>query len=55
MVDLFMEKLHLPILTEIDEDCLFIVSRPLFKGCHAFGETIDEAMKNILEVVGKRL
>ena len=42
-----MEKLHLPILIEIDEDGLYIVSSPLFKGCHSRGETIDEAMKNI--------
>jgi predicted RNase H-like HicB family nuclease len=47
----FMEKLHLPILVEIDEDGLYIVSCPLFKGCHSWGETIDEAMKNISEVV----
>ena len=46
-----MEKLHLPILIETDEDGLYIVSCPLFKGCHSWGETIDEAMKNILEVI----
>jgi predicted RNase H-like HicB family nuclease len=51
MVDLFMEKLHLPILIETDEDGLYIVSCPLFKGCHSWGETIDEAMKNISEVI----
>lgn len=46
-----MEKLHLPILIETDEDGLYIVSCPLFKGCHSWGKTIDEAMKNILEVI----
>ena len=46
-----MEKLHLPILIEIDEDGLYIVSCPLFKGCHSWGKTIDKAMKNILEVI----
>lgn len=46
-----MEKLHLPILIETDEDGLYIVSCPLFKGCHSWGETVGEAMKNILEVV----
>lgn len=51
MVDLLMEKLHLPILVEIDEDGLYIVSCPLFKGCHSWGETIDEAMENIKEVI----
>jgi predicted RNase H-like HicB family nuclease len=46
-----MEKLHLPILIEIDEDGQYIVSCPLFKGCHSWGETIDDAMKNIKEVI----
>ena len=51
MVDSPMEKLHLPILIEIDEDGLYIVSCPLFKGCHSWGESIDDAMKNITEVI----
>jgi predicted RNase H-like HicB family nuclease len=46
-----MEKLHLPILVEIDEDDLYIVTCPLFKGCHSWGETINEAMENIREVI----
>jgi predicted RNase H-like HicB family nuclease len=33
-----------------DEDGLYIVSCPLFKGYHSWGETIDEAM-NISEVI----
>lgn len=51
MVDELMEKLHLPILIEIDEDGLYIVSCPLFKGCHSWGESIDDAMRNITEVI----
>lgn len=51
MVESLMKKLHLPILIEIDEDGLYIVSCPLLKGCHSWGETIDEAMKNISEVI----
>ena len=46
-----MDKLHLPIIVEIDEDGYYIVSCPLFKGCHSYGETIDEAMANIREVI----
>ena len=46
-----MEKLHLPILVEIDEDGLYKVSCPLLEGCHSWGETVDEAMKNISEVI----
>ena len=46
-----MKKLHLPIIIELDEDGYYIVSCPLFKGCHTYGETIDEALKNIEEVI----
>lgn len=46
-----MEKLHLPIIIEIDEDGFYIVSCPVFKGCHSYGETIDEALENIQEVI----
>lgn len=46
-----MKKLHLPIIIEIDEDGYYIVSCPLFKGCHSYGKTIDEALKNIREVI----
>jgi len=46
-----MKKLHLPIMIEIDEDGYFIVSCPVFKGCHSYGETIDEALENIKEVI----
>jgi len=46
-----MEKLHLPIIIEMDEDGYYIVSCPLFKGCHSYGETIDEAMaKEVIEM-----
>jgi len=46
-----MKKLHLPLIIEIDEDGYYIVSCPLFKGCHSYGKTIDEALENIKEVV----
>jgi len=45
------EKLHLPIIIEMDEDGYYIVSCPLFKGCHSYGESIDEALENIKEVI----
>ena len=45
-----MKKMHLPIIVEIDEDGYYIVSCPLFKGCHSYGTTIDEALTNIREV-----
>ncbi len=46
-----MEKLHLPIIIEMDEDGYYIVSCPLFRGCHSYGETVDEALENIREVI----
>jgi predicted RNase H-like HicB family nuclease len=39
-----VKKLHFPIMIEIDEHGYFIVSCPVFKGCHSYGETIDEAL-----------
>lgn len=43
--------LHLPILIEQDEDNFYIVSCPVFKGCHSYGANIDEALSNIREVI----
>jgi predicted RNase H-like HicB family nuclease len=45
------KEIHLPILVEMDENGIFIVSCPLFKGCHTYGKTIDEALGNLKEVV----
>ena len=42
---------HFPILIEQDEDSIFIVTCPTFKGCHSYGKTIDEALTNIREVI----
>jgi len=44
-----MKKIHLPIIIEIDEDGYYIVTCPLFKGCHSYGDTIDEA-KEVIEI-----
>lgn len=51
LVDQLMEKLHLPILIEVDENGRYIVSCQFFKSCHSWGETIDEAIKNISKVI----
>ncbi len=47
-----METIHLPLIIETDEDGVFIVSCPVFKGCHSYGATVEEAMANIKEVIG---
>ena len=46
-----LKKVHFPILLEQDEDGVFIVSCPSFKGCHSYGKSVEEAMKNIQEVI----
>jgi len=38
-------------MIEQDEDDIYIVSCPVFKGCHSYGKTVDEAMDNIKEVI----
>ncbi len=42
-----MQKFHFPIIVEMDEDGYYIVSCPIFKECHTYGETIEEALENI--------
>ncbi len=46
-----MKTHHFPILIEQDEDSIYIVTCPTFKGCHSYGKTIDEAIQNIREVI----
>jgi len=46
-----MQKKHFPVALEQDKDGVFIVSCPLFKGCHSYGHTIDEAIENIIEAI----
>lgn len=41
----------LPVLIETDEDGTFIFSCPIFQGCHTYGETLEEGMRNIQEVI----
>lgn len=45
-----MQK-HFPIIIEQDEDNVFIVSCPVLKGCHSYGDTLPEAMENITEAI----
>lgn len=41
----------LPIFIEKDEDGFYVVECPLFKGCYSQGKTLDEAIRNIREVI----
>ncbi|CAD6491771.1 MAG: HicB_like antitoxin of bacterial toxin-antitoxinsystem [Candidatus Argoarchaeum ethanivorans] len=45
------KKVHLPVLVEKDEDGFFVAECPLLQGCYTQGKTLDEALKNIHEVI----
>jgi predicted RNase H-like HicB family nuclease len=42
---------RVPLLMELGEDGLYVVECPLFEGCYSQGKTIDEALRNIREVI----
>jgi predicted RNase H-like HicB family nuclease len=46
-----MKTIHVPVIIETDEDGIFIVSCPRFKGCHSYGKTIYEALERIREAI----
>ena len=39
------------VVIEKDEDGFYIVECPVLEGCYAQGKTLDEALKNIREVI----
>jgi predicted RNase H-like HicB family nuclease len=43
--------LTLPLFIEKDEDGFYVAECPILEGCYAQGKTIDEALKNIREVI----
>ena len=45
------KEIQLPIIIEKDEDNFYVVECPVFSGCYTQGRTIDEALKNIREVI----
>ncbi len=45
------KNVQLPIVIEKDEDGFYVVECPVFSGCYSQGKTIDEALKNIREVI----
>jgi predicted RNase H-like HicB family nuclease len=40
-----------PLFIEKDEDGFYVVECPLFEGCYSQGKTLDEALKNIRQVI----
>ena len=43
--------LRLPLFIEKHEDRFYVVECPVLEGCYTQGKTIDEALKNIREVI----
>lgn len=42
---------QLPLFIEKDSSGFYVVECPLFDGCYTQGKTLDEALKNIREVI----
>lgn len=45
------KTVSLQVLIEQDEDGLYIADCPALRGCHAQGETFEEALENIKDVI----
>ena len=45
------QNTQFPLFVEKDEDGFYVVECPLFEGCYSQGKTLDEALKNIREVI----
>ena len=45
------KRKQIPLYVEKDEDNIYVVECPLFDGCYAQGKTLDEALKNIRQVI----
>ena len=45
------QHVRLPLVVEQDEDGLYVVECPVLQGCYAQGKTLDEALRNIREVI----
>lgn len=46
-----MKKYNPQIIIEQDEDGIFIAECPALQGCYAQGETFEEAIENIKDVI----
>jgi len=42
---------QLPLFVEKDEDGFYVIECPILEGCYSQGKTLDEALKNIREVI----
>ena len=44
-------KYTLPVIISQDEDGIYVGEVPRFKGCHTYGNTLEELYKNLEEVI----
>ncbi|MBI3626671.1 type II toxin-antitoxin system HicB family antitoxin [Candidatus Uhrbacteria bacterium] len=42
---------QIPLIIEKGQDGFYVVDCPLFEGCYSQGKTMDEALRNIREVI----
>ena len=42
---------QVPVFVEKDEDGFYVVECPIFEGCYSQGRAVDEALRNIREVI----
>lgn len=45
------KSVQLPVIIEQDKDGFYVAECPVLEGCYTQGRTLDEALKNIREVV----
>ena len=46
-----MEKFSVQVVVEQDEDGCYIASCPSLPGCHSQGDTFEEALDNVKDVI----
>jgi len=51
MKNLIFSNKNFPVFVEKDEDGFYVIECPLFRGCYSQGKTLDEALRNIREVI----
>ncbi|MFP4443280.1 MAG: type II toxin-antitoxin system HicB family antitoxin [Spirochaetia bacterium] len=42
---------HFPVIIEQDSEGVFIIECPVLKGCRSYGDSVEEALKNIREAI----
>ncbi|MBI2844072.1 MAG: type II toxin-antitoxin system HicB family antitoxin [Armatimonadetes bacterium] len=46
-----MQTYHLQVVIEVDEDGKYVATCPALQGCYAQGDTFEEALVNIRDVI----